>query len=481
MQEGMTRIEYIAYFLYGFGQVLNYAVVGTYISIFYSDYLLIGTTFIGGLFLIARVFDALNDPVMAALIDKTNTSKGKFRIWMKWISFGVVFSSMMLYIPWEFEDIILLTIVSVTYIAWGMIYTVSDVPFWSLSTAMSQNPQERAKAVTTGNAGVNLGFLLPGLLVPIISKFIGFNILDVQGTNNEAFLSGLPWAMMFISLMTLPMMLFGYKFTKERRKVDYEKISIKDMISTIKQTKPLYIIVIIFLLDLFWELQAALITYFFVWNMKDASLQSTVTLWSVLAFLLLFIYPWLTKYFQKKKILRYYLLGDTLLRIAIIVIGYENIVTTVILLILLNIIRTIFSPIIPNMIGETIEYAEYKTGKRTEAIIFSIQTFSGKLKTAIALGGSGFLLTLIGYNPGHSEQTASTLNWLFLLCILLPMLGNILRIFFTFKIKFTEVQYKLVVDYLEQRHLYVEALEEDNKEGIRYHNQKMNELNKLIN
>ncbi|MFE7083934.1 MFS transporter [Priestia megaterium] len=474
--EKIALLEYIAYFFYGFGQVLNYAMVGTYITIFYTDYLLISASFIGTLFLISRVLDAVIDPFMGAIIDKTHSPKGKFRLWMKWGSMAVVATTMILFIPWGLEGQLLLVVISISYILWGVIYTISDVPFWSLSTAMSKDPQERSKAVTVANAGVNLGFLIPGLLVPIAAKYIGHNILGYEVAKNVAFIQGLPWAMLFFSLLSIPMMIFGYSFTKERRSMHIEKVSFKDMLKTIKGAKPLFIICSIFFLDIVWDLQAALMTYFFVWNLGDVQNQATVTFWSMFGFLFLVFYPMLTKKFKKKWILQTQLILDTVLRVSLFFIGYENHNFVIVLLVIISFMRTMTSSIIPNMIGESVEYCEYKTGKRTEAIIFSFQTFTGKLKLAFALGMSGFLLAMIGYKPSIESQSDSTLQWIFIICILVPAFGNILRLLLTNFIKFTEDEFREVSQYINYKNKRLEALEINNKEKVLYYKTKMEEI-----
>ncbi|WP_157805714.1 MFS transporter [Bacillus sp. mrc49] len=474
--EKIALLEYIAYFFYGFGQVLNYAMVGTFIAIFYTDYLFVSASFIGGLFLVSRILDAVIDPFMGALIDKTNSPKGKFRLWMKWGSLAVVASTMILFIPWSLDGQVLLAIISITYILWGVLYTLSDVPFWSLSTAMSNDGQERSKAVTVANAGVNLGFLLPGLLVPISAKYIGHHILGYDVANNTAFMQGLPWAMLFLSVTTIPMMIFGYSFTKERRSKHIEKVSFKEMVQTVRSAKPLFVICIIFFLDIFWDLQTALITYFFVWNLGDAQNQATVAFWSMFGFIFLVFYPMLTKRFKKKWILQTQLILDTILRCSLFILGYENHTFVIILLVALSFIRTMASSVIPNMIGESVEYCEYKTGNRTEALVFSFQTFTGKLKTAFALGLSGFLLTVIGYTPSVTSQSNSTLHWIFVICILVPAIGNILKLFVSFYIKFSEDEFKEVVKFIKHKNSRLNALTENNQSEALYHIKKMEEI-----
>ncbi|MGL5695281.1 MAG: MFS transporter [Peptostreptococcaceae bacterium] len=468
--------EYIAYFFYGFGQVLNYAMVGTYLTIFYTDYLMISASIAGAIFLVARIWDAINDPMMAAIIDCTNSPKGKFRVWMKWISIFIVLTTVLTFIPWNMKGPTLVAVAGISYILWGMVYTVSDVPFWSLSTVMSNDSQERAKAVTVANTGVSLGFLMPGLLVPITARFIGSEILGYELANNIAFMKGLPWTIMLYSILTYPMMVFGYLGTKERRNANVEKVKFKDMFVTAKSAKPLFVVCTIFMINVFNDLQGALMTYFFIWNLGNIDYQSVVSFFSMFAFCTMIFYPMLTKRFKKKNILQAQLIIDTLLRVMLFVVGYEKIGIVLVLIIVMNYLNTLTSSLIPNMIGECVEYCEYKTGKRTEGIVFSFQTFSGKMKTAIALGISGFVLTWIGYNPLATNQESTVLNGIFMLCIIGPAIGNVLKLIATMFIKYTEEEYNLIVKYLGYKYSKIEAEKENNEAIANKYEEKMRKI-----
>lgn len=468
--------ELVAYFLYGLGEILNYGMIGSFLTVFYTDRLFISASVIGTLVLIARVWDAVNDPIMAGIIDSTNSSKGKFRFWMRWVPIFIVLSTMWTVIPWNFTGVTLIAVVSVLYIAWGMIFTVSDVPFWSLSTVMSNDTQERSKAVTVANAGVTLGFALPGLIVPIVAKFIGGNIMGYPIAGNEAFLMGLPWAIMSISLLTYPMMWFGYKYTKERRNANLESVKVKDMLATVKSAKPLFRISIVFFLGLFAELATSILPYFCMCNLGNSDALVTISLYSMLAYAVMMMYPFMTKFFKKKQILITALGIDVVIRLVLyFFVGYSNVTLVIVGLALCNIVATGTSATIPNLIGENVEYCEYKTGKRTESIVFSFQTFTGKFKTAVALSTVGFALTFIGYNPSASAQSTTTLNWLFALCTIIPAIGNFIKILFCFRIKYTEPEYEMVVSYLKHKYAKSDAEKDGDKDTARFHNSKMEE------
>ena len=123
-------------FAYGIGAVgkdMVYMLSASYISIYFLDVMGISAAAIAVLLMAARVFDAFNDPIMGVLVAKTKTRWGKFR---PWLLVGTVTNAVVLYlmftIPPELNGAGLVAYASVTYILWGMTYTMMDIPFWRL-------------------------------------------------------------------------------------------------------------------------------------------------------------------------------------------------------------------------------------------------------------------------------------------------------------------------------------------------------------
>lgn len=106
-----------------------------------------------------------------------------------------------------------------------------------------------------------------------------------------------------------------------------------------------------------------------------------------------------------------------------------------------------------SMIAETIEYSEVKTGRRCEAITFSGQTFMGKLSAAVAGSLTGLILVAIGYVPEAAIQSPQTLNGLFMVVSLLPVLGGIIRLVILKYYTYTEESYKKDLEILAERRL----------------------------
>ena len=128
----LTSKEKYSFGIGAIGKDAVYNIVAVYFMFYLTDVLGISAGFIGGLFFVARIWDAVNDPMMGLIVDNTRTKWGKFR---PWILIGTIVNSIVLI--FLFTDCgltgkSLYVYVSIVYILWGMTYTLMDVPYWSM-------------------------------------------------------------------------------------------------------------------------------------------------------------------------------------------------------------------------------------------------------------------------------------------------------------------------------------------------------------
>ncbi len=435
--------EYFGYFGYGFGQCISFGIVGSFSLFFFTD--IVGLTAISAslIFLIARIWDAVNDPLLASFIDKSHKAgRQKFIPVLRYIPILMAIVTVMLFVSFPQASYAVKFIYCfLLYIAWGMVYTVSDVSFWSASTLISSEAQERTTLITVANIGVFGGIGFAGFLAPIVVKY--FN--ETGYTENISVILTVVFAMFLLLLMTL----IGSRMLKERvEATSGEKITLKMIFKNLAVNKPLRIILIVYFLNLGLNIVQVLAIYFFTSNLGSAGLFATYSLITTFAALAFLILPILTKSFKKKHILLFLLTLDIVLRVIFFVIGYENPIMTTVFMGVLFTIYALTAPILSVMIAETIEYTQYHTGVRTEALTFSGQTFAGKLSVAIAGAFAGVLLTFIGYNPDASNQTAQTLLGLFVIVSILPAVFSLLRIIVLMFLKFDETEHQRMVNEL---------------------------------
>lgn len=163
-------IALASYFGFGMGQCFSFGLVGTFILFFYTDILGISPVSASVIFLIARVWDAFNDPIFAGLIDSLNMKRGKYRPFLGFMPIVIVGITILAFINIDGSVMTKTIYAGATYILWGTLYTISDLPFWSMTTVLSDHPQERAKAATCAMLGVNAGIGSAMVFFPYLAK-----------------------------------------------------------------------------------------------------------------------------------------------------------------------------------------------------------------------------------------------------------------------------------------------------------------------
>lgn len=420
--------ELAGYFSYAVGQCLSFGLVGSFILYFYTDILGISPAAAGAIFLVARIWDAINDPLIAGYMDTLNFKRGKFTPYMLCVPFLIAGVTSLSFIGLDLPMATKVAYAAVTYIAWGMIYTLSDVPFWTMSSVMSQEPQERAKAVTVAMLGVNIGIGGASIIFPKLTE------LFAATSSTKGYMEGA----LCLMLIALPLMVIGASQMKERVKPNPDdKITIRDSFRVLRANKPLAYVLGSFFCNVFFNLATGLYIFFFTYNMGNAGLLSVMGTIGVATSMACMLVPVLTKRFRKRDLFLMLTMLEIALRVGFYTAGYDNLILVFGFLALIHAANVITNPLISAMLSETIEYAELKSGRRCAAIAFSGQTFTGKLAWAIAGGISGTLLIWLGYQP-NTAQTQATMDGLFICISLVPILGSIMRIIIMTRYNFTE-------------------------------------------
>ena len=438
----VSRREYLGYFSYGFGQCFSYGLLGSFILFFYTDILGISALAASTIFLIARVWDAVNDPMVAGFMDTRRTKSGKFKGYLKFAPLFVVISTILCFFSPDLAIQWKVLYAAITYILWGTVYTVSDIPFWSVSAVITNDPQTRTSLVTAANLGVFAGIGMVGSLVPLLVGLFG----------HESLADGYFMAVILIMIAGYAFMMFGATTIRERVEPSAgEKVTMKDVFRNLLANRHLFKMLAIFFLNLFMNIVNGIILYFFIYNMGNEGLMSIYGLMGTFAALGFFLIPNLTKKFRKKDLLAGIIVLDIVVRIVFFMTGYENVPMLLVMLILTQLFHASLGPVMSSMIAETIEYSEVKTGRRCEAITFSGQTFMGKLSAAIAGSLTGLILIAIGYVPEATVQSPGTLNGLFMVVSLLPVAGGLIRLVILRYYTYTEEAYKKDLAVLAQR------------------------------
>ena len=161
MEKYTPKKEWLAYCVGALGQGMVYAIMSSYISDFYMNVLKLTPLFVLLLMLFARIWDAINDPIMGYIMDRAHPKRGKMRPYLLYTPIPIAILTVLLFYAPNLSGVSLMVYASVTYVLWGMIYTSSDVPFWSLPNAMTPNPAERGDIISKGRTANGVGSAVP--------------------------------------------------------------------------------------------------------------------------------------------------------------------------------------------------------------------------------------------------------------------------------------------------------------------------------
>ena len=471
--------EAIAYSIAGFGQNFICTIIGSYLTVFMTDALLFGSAdvMVGGvsgamavafLMLGTRIYDACNDPIMGSIVDRTRTKWGKCRPYLKWMPIPIAVMTILCFCPFlQPKTVTTFVIISVVYVIWSMVYTVVDVPYWGLSTCMTNNTTIRGNVLTVARLLSTLGAGIVTVGVPIITSAVTNKYKGADGAVLPQFIDAnantlkrtyFICALVFTGI-AIPMFYYGFRNTKERFTSTETPPSLGHNLKLLFKNRELLLVVLSGILGgarMVYTYTGGL--YFAKYVLKEEGLYSLITLLVVpggaVASILV---PWMTKKFTKKwAYIGVHVLGAVVM-FAMYFIGYDanwKLVLCAIGLVLVGIPQGVNNIVTYAMIGDTVEYLEWKTGERAEGICFAMQTFINKIGMAIGAFIGVFSYSWAGINPTAADgvyitaQGEQTLWNLLVLSGALSMVGTIIPMLFY---RLTEKRQRELVKEIEER------------------------------
>lgn len=397
--------ENLAYGFANAGQVFGYNLVaGGYLSLFFTKVFGIPAAAVSTMILVLGIWDTINDPLMGGIIDRTRTRFGKLRPYLMVVPIPLSIATIMLFAGPEIladakTTTVKIVYMYISYIIWELFYTLGDVPFWGLSTAISPNPNDRTTAISSARmiSGIFGGLSTTALVV----------MMDLSNNGKWGLTLSQDFLILAIIAGTVGMALFslaGFK-TKERVVQSVKEPSIIDGFKVLFKNKPLLLIIIGNVLGTLAGLSNVFQTYYYseVLNLNSAVLWINLpgTIFGFLTYLLI---PKLKKKFDNRQIVILNIVTRFITAGTVFVIGLKfynsSVLGISILLMIQNFIFSFFNTInmvIPTeMIGDTVDYMEWKTGERNEGVSFSVLTFLGKLTGSVSTSIGTALLPVIG-------------------------------------------------------------------------------------
>lgn len=453
----LTVKEKVSYGIGAVGKDMVYMLVSGFLLYYYNSVLGISATFVGVLFMFARVFDAFNDPFMGVVVAKTRTRYGKFR---PWLLLGTLLNAVVLFamyaVPGDLQGNNLLIYASVMYILWGITYTIMDIPYWSMLPAITESGKDRENMSVIARSCAGVGAALPTAFT--------LALVPVLGKNDER--KGFLIIAAIVAVFFVIAEIITVRNVKEIRQDNTKSATVKEMFGALFQNDQALIVVvsiIIFNASLYLTQQLAI--YFFKYDIGNSALYGIFgTVGGAAQILSMMVLPLIRKKFQCKQILKG-AIGLTLFGYsALFILGTLNVKNIVLLCLaaiiifigfgLATVLTTIF-------LADTVDYGEWKNNQRNESVVFSLQTFVVKLASAVSALIAGIGIDLIHLDNKAATQSASTIFGLRVIMIVVPMIGLICSIlFFTKKYKLDETFLSKITSELKGRRTYDDSEKE---------------------
>ncbi len=408
-EQKMTKSSKYVYAMSGIGRDMMYALYANFLIVFLTDALGVENwqlISIGTIIAIARVWDAINDPMMGTIVDNTKSRFGKFK---PWILIGAISSAIVFYLL--FQDLGLsgtafVVVFGILYVLSGMTFTMNDISYWSMYPSFTTDPKERESIGALARIFASVGMFLTIALVPIIYQNFG-------GGPKQAF-SIIALVICVIFVISQVMVFFFVKQPKNKiTQADNKKTTLLDMVKIIfKNDQLVVIIVAIFLFNVGYFITTALGIYFFNYDFNKyggAEFTMFSAILAVSQLTALGIFPALMKRISRKKL---YLIAIAMITVGYILfmsVGYllpMNMVFIGLAGLILFSGQGFIQVLVLVMLADTIEYGQWRLGTRNESIVFAINPFVTKLATAVQT----FVVTMTLAFSGLNEKVIKPLT-----------------------------------------------------------------------
>lgn len=416
MEQKLKAKNYIGYALCDVSGMLAFSALGAYLSVFYTDILKIGTGTVFIIMLIARLWDGINDPIMGFLAQRRAPGKaGKFRPFILWGGIPLAVASVltMTYIP-NLSHGAYVAYAAATYILYGMLYTVVLVPYGSMASVMTRRENERSILSMCRSVGGGIGSLPATMLFPLLV------FTDKTLDPDKLFI-----AMCFIGIAMAVLYTLSYSWTKEYipSPAVKEHVRALKVIGSLLKNRAFVIMSVVGCLLMAASMYLNTINvYLFKDYYGKAGLLTLVTVASYIPMLAMI--PFVNKListFGKKAISIIGLAISTLTMLLVWLIRPQNPWVYIAASFFLNLGSGFLTLEVWAMAMDVIDAQELQTGRREEAVSYSVFTFMRKVGQALA-ALAPLLVGLVGYDSDlvGTGQNAATLEGMYTVATLVP-------------------------------------------------------------
>ena len=406
----------------GFGQNIVLTTVSTFLLLSLLQYAGISTAGIAVVTLIitvAKIGDAVLDPVMGSIIDMTRSRWGKLRPYILFSALPVALLSGLLFTIPDTSEPLKLLYFGICYVLWGIAYTVCDVPFWGLIGSAFVDPKARTRVIGFVRAFGAIALGLATLGMPWLAKLLSFG----PETTSRG------WSLAVFTTSVLGMALFLLAFFNARERVTTAKatgLSFRQLFSTLVKNTPLLMVLLGSVLGFGRFIVQAGGAVFVVIAYGDEGNFTLVGAAIIVGMVISsFATPLLLRIVSGKALVVWSSFAAAALYLGMYFAGFENLMVILVFIFFTGLTLGIFLVVQATMIADSVDDVEKRLGVRNDGISFATLTFVSKIMNAVAVLVFGIFIVIAGYENGV-VVTAQMQGTIFASITLVPAVSCVL-------------------------------------------------------
>ena len=418
----LSKKAKLSYALGAVGKDMVYMLSASYVLYYFQDLLGVNAIAMGVILMAARVFDAFNDPIMGVIVARTRTRWGKFR---PWLLIGTLTNAVVLFLmfsaPPRLDGAGLTAYAAVTYIFWGVTYTMMDIPYWSMIPAFTQGGREREGLTTLARTSAGVGSAIVTVFTMMLVPMLGNLFAGADAGAKAIEIVGFKWFSLLVALLFVVFTVLTCLNVKEKSTASMDTVSVGQMFKALVQNdQAMTVTVAIVLINTSIYITSNLVIYFFKYDFGTTGWNDAYVLFNMFGgamqvLSMMALYPLLRRKFTSLQIF-YICLGMAVAGYAVLLALTFTSMSSVFILFLpaffifsangmLSVITTVF-------LANTVDYGELKNDRRDESVIFSMQTFVVKLASGIAALAASICLSVNHLQSGTEVSEADKLvDW----------------------------------------------------------------------
>lgn len=426
-KKDMKGFRIIGYGLGSLGKDLALGVMGTYLLLFYTDILGIPAAAAGMIFLVTKIWDAVNDPMMGAIADRSPITRwGKYRPYVLLTALPLSVMCVLCFIAPDLSVGGKVAYAAITYTLTGMVFTAYDVPLWSMVPSLSEDDNVKNKLIASGRTFTALGMFLASSVAFVMIQKLG------GGAELDNLKKGYPLFMVIIGVISVFFAVIAFLSTKEIRGYQGEKPQ-GNIFKTFNMVmcKPLVMVLLTMMCSSIAMLLPGICgTYYMIYYLQRPDLIGAyMGVCMGIGIAASIISPALLKKISSQNLTKAAFLVDIFAGIVIFIVGKNNIPIAFICFGVMGLMTGLLNVTITTMLTETARYITETKHLQADGICFSLNSFAIKVGQALASAAVSFLLAATGY-VANAPQSDTALLGMLLSRSLLPAAIAVLGIVF---------------------------------------------------